>query len=49
MLYWLSSFSDSVSVFRIFRYLTVRTGGATVTALIFVLRSRQQQRELARA
>jgi len=36
MLYWLSSFSDSVSVFRIFRYLTVRTGGATVTALIFV-------------
>ena len=36
MLYWISSFSDSVSVFRIFRYLTVRTGGATVTALIFV-------------
>ncbi|HEY4922662.1 MAG TPA: phospho-N-acetylmuramoyl-pentapeptide-transferase [Xanthobacteraceae bacterium] len=36
MLYWISSFSDSVSIFRIFRYLTVRTGGATVTALIFV-------------
>src|SRR5690242_3496523 len=36
MLYWLSSLSDQVSVFRIFRYLTVRTGGATVTALIFV-------------
>jgi phospho-N-acetylmuramoyl-pentapeptide-transferase len=36
MLYWISSFSDQVSVFRIFRYLTVRTGGATVTALIFV-------------
>jgi len=36
MLYWISSFSDAVSVFRIFRYLTVRTGGATMTALIFV-------------
>jgi phospho-N-acetylmuramoyl-pentapeptide-transferase len=36
MLYWISSFSDQVSVFRIFRYLTVRTGGATLTALIFV-------------
>jgi phospho-N-acetylmuramoyl-pentapeptide-transferase len=36
MLYWLSSFSDTVSVLNVFRYLTVRTGGATVTALIFV-------------
>ena len=36
MLYWISSFSDSISVLNIFRYLTVRTGGATVTALIFV-------------
>src|ERR1700694_860323 len=36
MLYWLSSFSDTVSVFRIFRYLTVRSGAATLTALIFV-------------
>ena len=36
MLYWISSFSDSLSVLNIFRYLTVRTGGATVTALIFV-------------
>ncbi|HUI95780.1 MAG TPA: phospho-N-acetylmuramoyl-pentapeptide-transferase [Xanthobacteraceae bacterium] len=36
MLYWISSFSDTVSVLNIFRYLTVRTGGATVTALIFV-------------
>jgi phospho-N-acetylmuramoyl-pentapeptide-transferase len=32
----MSSFSDTVSVLNIFRYLTVRTGGATVTALIFV-------------
>ncbi len=36
MLYWISSFSDSISVLNVFRYLTVRTGGATVTALIFV-------------
>jgi len=36
MLYWISSFSDQISVLNVFRYLTVRTGGATVTALIFV-------------
>jgi len=36
MLYWISSFSDTVSVLNVFRYLTVRTGGATVTGLIFV-------------
>jgi phospho-N-acetylmuramoyl-pentapeptide-transferase len=36
MLYWLSAFSDTVSVLNVFRYLTVRTGGAMVTALIFV-------------
>jgi phospho-N-acetylmuramoyl-pentapeptide-transferase len=36
MLYWISSFSDSLSVLNVFRYLTVRTGGAMVTALIFV-------------
>jgi phospho-N-acetylmuramoyl-pentapeptide-transferase len=36
MLYWISSFSDSISVLNVFRYLTVRTGGATMTALIFV-------------
>src|SRR6267142_5087913 len=36
MLYWLSSFSDTISVLNVFRYLTVRTGGATMTALIFV-------------
>jgi phospho-N-acetylmuramoyl-pentapeptide-transferase len=32
MLYWLSEFSD---VFNIFRYLTIRAGGAFMTALIF--------------
>jgi phospho-N-acetylmuramoyl-pentapeptide-transferase len=36
MLYWLSAFSDTLSVLNIFRYLTVRTGGAMMTALIFV-------------
>src|SRR5262249_5881048 len=36
MLYWLSSFSDTISVLNVFRYLTVRTGGALMTALIFV-------------
>src|SRR3954454_13305195 len=36
MLYWISSFSDQLSLLNVFRYLTVRTGGATVTALIFV-------------
>src|SRR5690242_21649159 len=36
MLYWMSSFADTISVLNVFRYLTVRTGGATVTALIFV-------------
>ena len=36
MLYWLSAFSDTVSALNVFRYLTVRTGGAVMTALIFV-------------
>ncbi|MDQ2080346.1 phospho-N-acetylmuramoyl-pentapeptide-transferase [Xanthobacteraceae bacterium Astr-EGSB] len=35
MLYWLSAFSDTVSVLNVFRYLTVRTGGAMMTALVF--------------
>ncbi len=36
MLYWLTQFSDSVSFFNVFRYITFRTGGAIVTALVFV-------------
>src|SRR5712691_5284437 len=36
MLYWLSLFSDQVNVLNLFRYLTVRTGGAMVTAGVFV-------------
>ncbi|MEA2985601.1 MAG: phospho-N-acetylmuramoyl-pentapeptide-transferase [Alphaproteobacteria bacterium] len=36
MLYWLIEFSDKISFFNVFRYITFRTGGATVTALLFV-------------
>jgi phospho-N-acetylmuramoyl-pentapeptide-transferase len=36
MLYWLIEFSDKISALNVFRYLTVRTGGAMITALIFV-------------
>ncbi|MEA2989149.1 MAG: phospho-N-acetylmuramoyl-pentapeptide-transferase [Alphaproteobacteria bacterium] len=36
MLYLLSSFSDQLNVLNVFRYITVRTGGAMITALIFV-------------
>src|SRR5215813_444881 len=37
MLYWLAGFSDKVSALNLFRYITFRAGGATVTALVFVL------------
>jgi phospho-N-acetylmuramoyl-pentapeptide-transferase len=36
MLYWLSFLSDQLNVLNVFRYITVRTGGAMITALIFV-------------
>ena len=36
MLTLLSQFADEVSVFNVFRYITFRTGGATMTALFFV-------------
>jgi phospho-N-acetylmuramoyl-pentapeptide-transferase len=36
MLYWLSDFAGELSVFNIFRYITFRTGGAMLTALLFV-------------
>jgi phospho-N-acetylmuramoyl-pentapeptide-transferase len=36
MLYWLADFSGTLSVFNVFRYLTVRTGGAMFTAMVFV-------------
>ena len=36
MLYWLADFSSTISVFNVFRYLTVRTGGSMFTAAAFV-------------
>ncbi|MGP0091722.1 MAG: phospho-N-acetylmuramoyl-pentapeptide-transferase [Xanthobacteraceae bacterium] len=36
MLYWLTELSDKISVLNVFRYITFRTGGAVVTALVFV-------------
>ena len=36
MLYWLVELSDKISVLNVFRYITFRTGGAMMTALIFV-------------
>src|ERR1044071_5775796 len=36
MLYWLADFSSTLGFFNVFRYLTVRTGGAMLTALVFV-------------
>ena len=36
MFYWLAQFSDTIPGFNVFRYITFRTGGAVVTALLFV-------------
>src|SRR6476660_1333402 len=36
MLYWLADLSSTLSVFNVFRYLTVRTAGSMLTALVFV-------------
>ncbi|MGB9369146.1 MAG: phospho-N-acetylmuramoyl-pentapeptide-transferase [Xanthobacteraceae bacterium] len=36
MLYWLADLSGTLSVLNVFRYLTVRTGGAMFTAMLFV-------------
>jgi phospho-N-acetylmuramoyl-pentapeptide-transferase len=36
MLYWLSAFSDTLSILNVLRYITFRTGGAMITALLFV-------------
>jgi phospho-N-acetylmuramoyl-pentapeptide-transferase len=35
MFYFLSGFGDEVSVLNVFRYITFRTGGAVVTAILF--------------
>ena len=39
MLYWLVDLSDKISALNVFRYITFRTGGAMMTALIFVFLS----------
>ena len=36
MFYWLTEFSSQVNFLNVFRYITFRTGGATVTAMVFV-------------
>jgi phospho-N-acetylmuramoyl-pentapeptide-transferase len=36
MLYYLSQLGDEVSVLNVFRYITFRTAGATMTALFFI-------------
>src|SRR5712672_1645738 len=36
MLYWLADLSSTIPIFNVFRYLTVRTGGAMFTAMLFV-------------
>jgi phospho-N-acetylmuramoyl-pentapeptide-transferase len=36
MLYWLSAFADTFGPFNVLRYITFRTGGAMITALVFV-------------
>ena len=36
MLYWLADLSDKVTFLNVFRYLTFRSGGAVVTAMMFV-------------
>ncbi|MEY4983511.1 MAG: hypothetical protein RIR62_1777 [Pseudomonadota bacterium] len=35
MFYWLTAFSDGGDIFNLFRYQTVRAGGAFLTALVF--------------
>ena len=34
MLYWLIEFADKLSFLNVFRYITFRTGGAMMTALV---------------
>ena len=36
MLYFLGQFGDQIPVLNVFRYITFRTGGATMTAIVFV-------------
>lgn len=36
MFYWLIEFSDQIQLFNVFRYITFRSGAATMTALLLV-------------
>src|SRR5262249_40307249 len=36
MVYWLSAFSDLIGPLNVLRYITFRTGGAMITAMVFV-------------
>src|SRR4051795_6727103 len=36
MLYWLSAYADTFGPFNVLRYITFRTGGSMITALVFV-------------
>src|SRR6266704_3218108 len=36
MLYWLPAFTDTIGPLNVLRFITFRTGGAMITALIFV-------------
>jgi phospho-N-acetylmuramoyl-pentapeptide-transferase len=36
MLYWLAGLSDDLTIFNVFRYITFRTGGALMTAGLFI-------------
>ena len=36
MLYLLVQFEERISVLNVFRYITFRTAGATMTAIVFV-------------
>jgi len=42
MFYWLIDLSETASIFNVFRYITFRTGGAVVTAALFVFMAGQR-------
>src|SRR3990170_2697612 len=36
MFYWLPAYSETFQIFNVFRYITFRTGGALLTAAVFM-------------
>ncbi|MCB1508415.1 MAG: phospho-N-acetylmuramoyl-pentapeptide-transferase [Hyphomicrobiaceae bacterium] len=36
MLYWLSTFAEAIPILNVFRYITFRTGGAVMTAMLIL-------------